>query len=143
MESSLFEANLDNLDAMRHYVEQTARKMGAEQPAVDATVQATDEWTTNIILHGYRRGPGKIRIEVRRQRDDLVVTVRDGAPWFNPAVIPTPDLTLPLEERPLGGLGYYIIRKLMDRVHYRAIPEGGNELTLARKAFRGKEGETS
>jgi serine/threonine-protein kinase RsbW len=47
--------------------------------------------------------------------------------------VPLPDLTLPLEERPLGKLGLFLVWHLIDEVTYRAPPEGGNELTLTKK----------
>jgi anti-sigma regulatory factor (Ser/Thr protein kinase) len=55
------------------------------------------------------------------------------APPFDPTRVPDPDLTLPLEERPLGGLGIYLIRQSVDKMVYRAVPEGGNELTLVKR----------
>lgn len=135
MTTFLVSAQVENLTAIRGWLEDTAAQLGADPSAVQDLVQAADEWATNITVHGYRDEPGPIEIELTRQADALVVRLRDQAPPFDPAVIPPPDLTLPLQDRPLGGLGFFFIRKLTDRVDYRALPQGGNELTLVKKAF--------
>jgi anti-sigma regulatory factor (Ser/Thr protein kinase) len=51
--------------------------------------------------------------------------------------VPEPDITLPLERRPVGGLGIFLSRKLMDEIRHRALPEGGNEVTLVKRNARG------
>ncbi len=135
MATFLVTAQVENLAAIRCWLEDQAAELGAKASAIQDLVQATDEAATNISIHGYRDQPGPIEIELSRQADALVVRLRDAAPPFDPRIIPPPDLTLPLEERPLGGLGFFFIRKLTDRVDYRALPQGGNELTLVKQAF--------
>ncbi len=128
-------AEVENLSAIRCWLEDAAADLGADPSAVEGLVQAVDEAATNICVHGYGDKPGPIEIEVTRQADALVVRLRDQAPPFDPTVIPSPDVTLPLERRPLGGLGFFFIRQFTDRVDYSPRPEGGNELTLVKKAF--------
>ncbi len=128
-------AQVENLSAIRHWLEATAAGLGARSSAVQDLVQAADEAATNITLHGYAGQAGPLDLELTRQGDNLVLRLRDQAPPFDPSVIPPPNLTLPLEERPLGGLGFFFIRRLTDRVDYRALPPRGNELTLVKKAF--------
>ena len=81
--------------------------------------------------------PGIIEIGVGREGDALMIRVCDQARPFDPHGVPPPDLDLPLEERPLGGLGVYMIRQLMDEMIYRAPPQGGNELTLVKHCVFG------
>jgi anti-sigma regulatory factor (Ser/Thr protein kinase) len=73
-------------------------------------------------------------VEVRQAGDDLAVTLRDRAPAFDPTLVPEPDVSLPLEQRPVGGLGIYLSRRLVDDMRYRARPGGGNETTLVKRA---------
>jgi serine/threonine-protein kinase RsbW len=70
---------------------------------------------------------------VGRQGEALLVRLRDGAPLFDPTLLPMPDVTLPLEVRPLGGLGIFLMRQSVDDMTYRVTPEGGNELTLIKR----------
>jgi len=135
-------AELDNLKEIRCFVREAAMALGADTAAVSDAVRAVDEAASNIILHGYEHEPGIIEIDVLREKDALVVHLRDEAPPFDPTKSPMPDVTLPLEERPLGGMGIYFMRKLMDEVRHRSRPKGGNELTLIRAIGRGTRSRT-
>lgn len=108
----------------------------AERGAIDDMIQAVDESATNIIVHGYRGQPGHIEIEVTQEGNVLVVRLRDQAPLFDPTRAPPPDLTLPLERRCVGGLGIHLARQFTDSMTFRTTSEGGNELTLRKKAKR-------
>jgi serine/threonine-protein kinase RsbW len=130
-----FAAELANLVLIRRFVEKTARSLQADQAAIDDVIQAVDEAATNIIVHGYAAKPGMIDVDVKREGDSLIVRLLDQAPQFDPTTVPPPDLTMPLEKRRPGGLGIHLIREYIDQVRYHAIPQGGNELTLGKKAF--------
>lgn len=128
-------AELHNLSAVRRFISEAAESLQAGRAAIEDMVQAVDESVTNVIKHGYEGQPGRIDIEVGREGDDLVVRIRDYAPQFDPTTHPSPDLTLPLERRPFGGLGIHLSRECTDAVVYRVAPDGANELTLFKKAF--------
>jgi serine/threonine-protein kinase RsbW len=123
-------ARVERLAEIRRFVERTAAALGAGQEAIDDLVLAVDEAATNIVVHGYQGQPGMIEVEVGRQGDTLRIHLRDGAPPFDPTLLPMPDVTLPLEMRPLGGLGIFLMRQSVDAMTYRLTAEGGNELTL-------------
>ena len=123
---------LSNLGAIRHFVEDNARRLAANEDAAYALAHAVDECTTNIIEHGYGGRPGPIEIEIERTGDNVTIVLRDHAPPFDPTGVPPPDLTRPLEEREPGGLGIYLARQMIDQWHYRALPDG-NELTLIKR----------
>ena len=127
-------ADIHNLGAIRQFVEQAALALGADPAALPDVIQATDEIATNIIVHGYRDQSGAIDIEVEANGNSLVVHVRDRAALFDPTSFPAPDVSLPLDQRPLGGLGIYLARRFVTEMIYRALPEGGNELTLIKQA---------
>jgi serine/threonine-protein kinase RsbW len=126
-------AELKNLYTIRNFVEEQALALDAAPPAVADMLLAVDEAATNIIVHGYRGRPGAIEIQVSRRGHDLVVRLRDQADPFDPNRVPPPDLSRPLEERPVGGLGIYLMAQLVDRIDHRVTPEGGNELILVKK----------
>jgi serine/threonine-protein kinase RsbW len=132
---AFFQADLKNLSSIRTFVELTARELQADQAAIDDMVQAVDEAATNIITHGYAGNQGRLEIDVKKEDRSLVVYLRDGTVQFDPTKFPPPDLSIPLEERPPGGLGIYLINQCVDKLRYRALPQGGNELILVKKAF--------
>jgi anti-sigma regulatory factor (Ser/Thr protein kinase) len=126
-------AQVENLAEIRRFVQEEAAALGAGEEAVCDLELAVDEAACNIICHGYGRGGGTIEVKVERDGDKLVVCLRDEAPPFDPTHHPLPDVTLPLEERPLGGLGIFLMRRSVDEMLYRVSAEGGNELTLIKR----------
>ncbi len=123
-------ADLNNLSMIRRFVEESTLGLSAGEKTAYALVHAVDECATNIIEHGYRLQPGPIDIEIDRVNETLTIVLRDHAPPFDPTRAPPPDLTRPLEQREPGGLGLYLTRQMVDDWQYRALPGGGNELTL-------------
>ena len=103
-------AELKNLNVIRHFVQETAESLDVDQRVIGDVILATDEAVTNVMVHGYQGQPGIIEIELRRNEDSLVVCLRDQSAPFDPTVMPPPDVTVPLEERPPGGLGIHLMR---------------------------------
>jgi len=126
-------AELANLAVVRHFVGGMATGLGFDRKTIDDMLQAVEEAVANTILHGYNRRPGEIQVEAQKEGDELVVRLRDQAPHFDPTRFPSPDLTLPLEERSPGGLGIYLMRQFTDTVTHRVTSDGSNELTLVKK----------
>lgn len=120
------------LAAIRSFVENKAGALGADAEEVNSLVQAVDEAATNIIMHGYRENPGLIEIEVNSKPGQVRIIIRDSAPPFNPTRVPSPDMDLPLEQRPIGGLGIHLIRHCVDEFTHTVREQGGNELTLVK-----------
>ena len=126
-------AELNNLGTIRRFVEESALSLTSDQSTAYAVAHAVDECATNIMEHGYRGQPGTIEIEIERAEDNLTIVLRDHASPFDPTVVPPPDLTRPLEDREPGGLGLYLTRQMVDDWSYRALPNGGNELTMVKR----------
>lgn len=133
--SRSFPAELTHLADIRRFVQEAAAALQADPDEVYDVIQAVDESAANIITHGYRGAPGTIEVEVRPEAEALVVCLRDHAPPFDPTRLPPPDMTLPLDRRPIGGLGVYLTRKLMDEVIHQVTPQGGNLLILVKRAI--------
>jgi serine/threonine-protein kinase RsbW len=128
-------AELNNLETIRRFVEESMRALHVDEKAAYDLVQAVDECATNIVEHGYRGQPGSIEIEIERVDKTLTIELRDHAPVFDPTSVPPPDLTQPLEEREPGGLGVFLARHMVDEMQHRALPGGGNELTMIKRAL--------
>jgi anti-sigma regulatory factor (Ser/Thr protein kinase) len=79
-----------------------------------------EEVLTNVIRHGYGvEAEGRIDLFAEVRDGRLRLEVRDQARPFDPLDAAPPDLDADPRERPVGGLGIYLVRKLMDRVEYR------------------------
>jgi serine/threonine-protein kinase RsbW len=131
---SKFLAQTDNLVEIRHYIDSRLSSLGVLNKAeCDDIILAAMEAAANICIHGYQGQGGVIEVEVARGIDSVTVLLRDRADVFDLDCIPTPDTTIPLEDRPLGGMGVHLIRQLMDEVDCKSLPDGGNELTLIKE----------
>jgi anti-sigma regulatory factor (Ser/Thr protein kinase) len=126
-------ADVEQLATIRAFVERQADLLGVEASAIYDLVLAANEIATNIVVHGYQGRSGTIEVEMRRSGAAIEVRLRDQAPAFDPTRAPAPDLTLPLHKRPFGGMGIHVTRQMMDDIHHRALPQGGNELTLVKR----------
>jgi serine/threonine-protein kinase RsbW len=133
------QAEPKELEKIRRFVEETATALCVDREAIPGAVLAVDEAACNIMTHGYRGRQGTIEIEMERDGDALVIRLRDEAAPFDPTSVPPPDLTLPLERRPPGGMGIYLIRQVMDEMTHRIRPRGGNELTLVKRGIGARE----
>ena len=98
-----------------------------------------DELLTNTISYGYDDDEEhRIDLSLRLEGGTLVVEIADDGRAFDPLQAPEPDLGASLEERAVGGLGIYLVRKTMDGVAYRR--EGGrNVVTLTKQTAADEE----
>jgi serine/threonine-protein kinase RsbW len=133
-------ADLAELAAVRAAVRDVARASDAPVTCMDDLVQAVDEAVTNVIVHGYRGEPGTIDLTAELIDDDIVITIEDRAPTFDPTTVPSPDLTVPPQHRRPGGMGVHLMRLAVDSIQHRPRPGGGNILILTRSRVpRAKE----
>jgi anti-sigma regulatory factor (Ser/Thr protein kinase) len=96
---------------------------------------ATEEVVTNVIEHGYAgvESPGPITLRFQRDARQVVVTVDDLAPPFDPATIRPADPGAPLEQRRIGGLGWHFVNHVMDEVRHEHRHPRGNRMTLVKR----------
>jgi CheY-like chemotaxis protein len=125
-------ARLEELPTLLEFVRSRLVEAGAGDAVWQALRLAVDEACTNVIVHGYRGAVGPIRLSVVVGEGQAVVTVADDAPPFDPEAIPPPDLDSAWAVRREGGLGWHLIRSMVDEVRHRA-GERGNVLTLVKR----------
>lgn len=124
-------ARSDQLGKMRAAVRECVEASGCSEGPTADIVLAVDEACQNVIRHAYKGDPnGIIELEICREGDDLIFSLRDEAPPVDPAQVKPRDLD---DVRP-GGLGTHFIRKLMDRVDFTQPPRGaGNLLRMVKR----------
>lgn len=91
---------------------------------------AVDEASTNVLNYAYAGQGGFFQISCELQGQEIVVTIRDRGVPFDPNSIPLPDVGASLENRKIGGLGIYMMKKMMDRVTYDFDLKEGNRLEM-------------
>ncbi len=133
MESVQFAAKFEYLDEIRDFVGDIARAGGFGDKDVYNIQLAADEAASNIIEHAYEGvSNGMLEISCEVKNSAILIIMVDHGESFDPSAIPMPDLKADLSERKIGGLGIFLMRKLMDEVHYES-KSTGNILTMIKR----------
>ena len=94
---------------------------------------ALEEAVVNVMSYAYQSGKkGSIDIEAKADDMKLIFVIRDSGIPFDPTAKEDADTTLSADERPIGGLGIFLVRQLMDSINYERV-DGQNVLTLIKK----------
>lgn len=134
MRKADFPAQFQYLDEIRDFVAEVARKGGFNEKEIYSIQLSADEAASNIIEHAYEGvTDGKLEITCEMKDGLLTIVLRDHGKPFDPTSVRPPDLKADLSERKIGGLGIYLMRKLMDEVRYESVSNGGNTLTLTKR----------
>jgi len=127
-------SDVDRLAEVRAFVREAVADFGGSRRVADDLVQAVDEATCNVMLHGYGGSPGEIEIDAAVRDGRIEIRLADRAPAFDPTAAPAHDASRPpVSRRPGGmGVGIHLLRTMTDEVRHHVRPDGGNELTLVR-----------
>lgn len=126
-------ADMANLEKLIDFALQAAQEQGLEGKAIGEIRLASEEALVNVINYAYPDREGMVEISCVPAKDGgITIEITDEGVPFDPLAVAEPDTTLPVEERRIGGLGIFMIRKVMDRVAYRR-ENGCNILTMYKK----------
>ncbi|MHC1743297.1 MAG: ATP-binding protein [Syntrophobacteraceae bacterium] len=121
------------LESVRAYVLQMAAASGASDSVLFRIELAIEEALTNVFKYAYAEAGGELEIACFASSEPdrmITIEIRDWGIPFDPMLCEPPDISQDLMERPVGGLGIYLIRKIADRVVYCPL-ENGNQLALS------------
>jgi serine/threonine-protein kinase RsbW len=128
------ESNIDGLPIIGDFISDTLALFEADPGTIYKVQLAVDEACTNVINYAYSGGVGPLILSLEKANDNLIITIKDKGKPFDPITsIPPPDIDSEVEDRKIGGLGFYFIKQLMDDISYSYDPEEGNKLTLTKK----------
>lgn len=144
MQSMTVPASMKYLCQVMDFTCELLEKAGCGDDDARLIKISVEELFTNIASYAYDRKDGQVRMQwdIRRlgeNQKEIVIGFWDEGTPYNPFAREDPDLFLPIEERPVGGLGIYMTKKFMDRVEYRC--EEGRNITVIAKRFR-TDGQT-
>jgi anti-sigma regulatory factor (Ser/Thr protein kinase) len=122
---------------------QLAREFGARHGLSSATIHdlcvAFDEVISNIVKYGYRDDARhEIGVQLEIAGADVVAEIVDDGVAFDPLSVPPPQLEGGIDERPIGGLGIYLLRQLMSEVRYAR--RGDRNVLMMKKRISGNAG---
>ena len=134
MTSKTFPAKTEVLSDVLGFVDEMLESYECSMKIQTAVCVAIEEVFVNVANYAYGEGSGDVTLDIGFNEEDRTVTFRlsDEGIAFDPLKKPDPDITLSIEERQIGGLGIFIVKKTMDSVTY-AYENGKNILTMIKK----------
>lgn len=139
MPSQTFAGEFINLAKISEFVADQAKLVGLNAHATYEVQLAVDEACSNIIEHAYGgEGRGDIEITCNISEEGLEVILKDQGKSFDLDALPDIEVGVPLEELGNRGAGVFLIRKLMDEVHYEFSKKTGTVLKLKKSLPTGK-----
>ncbi len=131
MKELTIDATVENIEAVTAFVDEQLEALGCSMKAQMQIDIAIDELFSNIAHYAYNPevGPATVRVEVTQDPLAVVVTFIDNGKQYDPLAKEDPDVTLSAEERDIGGLGIYIVKKSMDDISYE-YKDGQNILRI-------------
>jgi serine/threonine-protein kinase RsbW len=114
-----------------NFIESCLTDDGIDKNHKTAILTACEEVIVNIINYAYPQEAGNLEVDYNSEPGQIILTFIDGGQAFNPLKGPEVDITLPIEEREIGGLGILMVKNLMDDVRYE-YKEKKNYLTIAK-----------
>ena len=134
MTNRTFSAKLEALSDILGFVDEMLEKYECPMKIQTAVCVAIEEIFVNVARYAYENGNGEVELAIDFDEQSRAITFRmaDSGIPFNPLNKLDPDITLPAEEREIGGLGIFITKKTMDSIEY-AYENGKNILTMIKK----------
>ena len=125
------DATVENLDRVLAFVDEELAALDCPQKIQMQIDVAVEELFVNIAHYAYAPATGTATLRVKTEREPRAaeITLIDSGTPYDPLAKPDPDVTLPADERPIGGLGIYMVKKSMDELRYE-YRDGQNMLTL-------------
>lgn len=127
-------ALIENLQELISFVDGHLEDMGASMKAQMQIDIAVEELFVNIAHYAYAPDSGEAVISVAKdkEKNQISITFADSGKPYNPLEKPDPDVTLSAEERSIGGLGIFMVKKSMDDMRYE-YKDGQNILTITKR----------
>jgi len=127
------EAVEENLDEVTAFVDEHLEKVGCPMKSMMQIDLAVEEVFVNIAKYAYAPDKGRavVRVEVSNDPVQVRITFLDHGKPYDPLAKEDPDVTLSAEDRPVGGLGIFMVKQSMDDVKYE-YKDGANILTLTK-----------
>ena len=133
MAKIVVDAVRENVLKVTSFVEGEAERLSCPFNCMAKINVAIDELFCNIASYAYPNSKGQASIQVESDEPNSIrITFEDYGIPYDPLKKPDPDVTLSAEERQIGGLGIYIVKKTMDSMNYE-YKNGKNVLTIVKK----------
>jgi len=124
MSSLQLPARIENMELLVQFISDNARKLEFSGKRIKEIELASEEALVNVIHYAYPDRRGDIKVTcLQSQSNNFVIEIEDTGVAFDMLLLKAPDISAGISDREIGGLGVFLIRKLMDEVHYHRIKE--------------------
>ena len=132
-EKIYLESDLINLSKARNFISDKGKEAGADESDITRVEISCDEWCANIIEHGVGSGEDRgFTVECRKENEKFIVIYEHEGHRFNPIEQDDVDINDHFSRSKERGLGVYIMKEMMDEIHYDYIGNRINRLTLVK-----------
>lgn len=122
--------NLDEIGTLAEFIEELGAELSLSMETTMHINLALEEAVSNIIMYAYPQEEAhEIILKTSATENQLIFLITDNGLSFDPTSAPEVNLDIPAEERQIGGLGIFLIRRIMNEVTYRRL-DGENHLTM-------------
>ena len=135
MKELIIDARKENLEQVLAFVDEELEKTGCPSKTQMQIDIAVEELFVNIASYAYHpeAGQATIRVEVKEAPLAVILTFLDQGRPYDPLAKEDPDITLSAEERQIGGLGIFMVKKTMDELAYEY--KDGQNILKVRKNY--------
>lgn len=125
---------MSEVSRMRGFFFSVCREHDIDEETAKSLNLAIEEWVANVINYAYPKGiRGHVELTAEISGGLLTLVIKDHGIPFDPTGYDDIDVEAELDDRPIGGLGIYLVKTIMDTMEYRRSPDGYNVLTLTKK----------
>lgn len=129
-EKLILENDVSQLILLNDFLETTGMKFGLSEERIEELNLVLEEAVSNVIFYAYPGEQGRqVEVVLTKETGVVEVVIQDWGIPFDPTARQQPDIALDPEEREIGGLGIFLVRRIMDTVAYRR-ENGRNVLTM-------------
>ncbi|HBL73662.1 MAG: hypothetical protein A2W90_14250 [Bacteroidetes bacterium GWF2_42_66] len=125
--------DIDELNRLVMFLEILEEEWNLPPALVPSLNLALEEALSNIIFYAFEKGSeNEISIDFSLKGTEMTIILTDGGKPYDPTKKEDPNINLPAEDRPIGGLGVFLIKKIMNEVTYNRV-DNKNQMTMVKR----------
>lgn len=132
MKTRVFPAEIERWDEVLEFLDDCLETASDSETEKNKILIASEEIFTNIASYAYESESGDVEITCSVELQEVIISMKDWGIPYDLLEHPDPSFDIPFENRRIGGLGIYMVKKFMDRVEYR-YENGCNIVTIGKK----------
>ena len=128
------EAGPDSLERINDAVESISVQEEWPNDLLFTTTLVLEELALNVVNHAYGGRQGEFQVIITSEDESLTIEIVGSGPEFNVLTdSPVPDVDAIIEDRPVGGLGVYLVKSMMDELHYKREEDRNHIIAIKRR----------